>query len=141
MPAMRPEDVDYMLADAFNARDLAAATELYEPDASVRRLERDGGTVATGAKGIEEVMAGYVGLDPQMEIVVHHVTRAGDVALLRSQWRITGTDGAGDPIELAHNGVEVVRRQTGGEWRFVIDHPYGADRQFEVATIPARDSA
>ncbi len=141
MLAMKPQDVDYQLADAFNAGDLVAATALYEKGASVRRLERDGGTVATGSQGIEEVMAGYVGLDPRMEIIVHHVTEAGDLAVLRSQWRITGTDAGGEPIELAHSGIEVVRRQPGGGWKFVIDHPFGADPGFDLAVIPPREAA
>lgn len=127
MRADRPEDVDYLLARAFNEGDLESAVELYEPGASVRRLEDQGGDVATGDSGIREVMAGYVGLDPHMDLVVHHVTESGDLALLRSQWRITGTDSDGNPIELAHHGMEVVRRQADGSWRFLIDHPYGAD--------------
>ena len=136
MRAERPEDVDYLLAKAFNDRDLDSAVELYEPGASVRRLEDQGGDVATGDSGIREVMAGYVGLDPRMDIIVHHVTEAGSLAVLRSQWRISGTDADGAPIELAHQGIEVVRRQLDGSWRFVIDHPYGADPDWAAAEIP-----
>lgn len=137
--AREPEQVDYALAEAFNRGDLDAATAFYEPEASVRRLEDQGGTVAKGSQGIREVMGYYVGLNPRMDIVVHHVTQAGDIAVLRSQWRITGTDANGEPIELAHNGIEVVRRQPNGDWLFVIDHPYGADRFFEKDEIPPRE--
>ncbi|WP_225732705.1 nuclear transport factor 2 family protein [Nocardia sp. JCM 34519] len=139
MPAYQPEQVDYELAHAFNDGDLERACSLYEAGAGVRRLAEDGGTVATGDQGIREAMARYVNLTPTMRIIVHHVTRAGDIALLRSQWIITGTDTAGAPIELSHNGIEVVRQQADGTWKFVIDHPYGADPEFElpVADIPA----
>ncbi len=132
MPALKPEDVDYELARAFNRRDLEACCALYEDDASVVRLRRDGGTTAKGSQGIREVMAGYVGLDPRMDILVHHVTQSGDIALLRSQWLISGTDAKGKPIVLAHNGIEVVRKQSNGHWKFIIDHPFAADPYWEM---------
>jgi len=81
-------------------------------------------------------MGFYVGLEPHMDITVRHVTRSGDIALLRSQWRITGTGRDGGPIELAHHGIEVVRRQPDGSWRMVIDHPYGADPDWAVDELP-----
>jgi ketosteroid isomerase-like protein len=136
-PAARePEQVDYLLARAFNAGDLDAAVALYEPDASVRRLPEQGGTVATGDEGIREAMAYYVGLQPHMDITVHHVTRSGPIAVLRSQWRITGKTGTGEPILLSHHGIEVVRQQEDGSWKMLIDHPYAADPDWAVEDLP-----
>jgi uncharacterized protein (TIGR02246 family) len=132
MPAREPEQVDYLLAEAFNAQDLDACVALYDPEASVVRLDVFGGTVAKGDQGIREVMADYVGLAPHMDVAIHHVTRAGDFALVRSQWRITGTGRDGKPIELHHHAMEVMRRQPNGEWRFYIDHPYGADASWAI---------
>ena len=132
MPARKPEEVDVLLAEAFNAQDLDACVQLYDPEASVVRLDRCGGTVAKGDQDIREVMADYVGLAPHMDVAVHHVTRAGDYGLVRSQWRITGTGNDGKSIELHHHGMEVIRRQPNGEWRVYIDHPYGTDSSWEV---------
>jgi ketosteroid isomerase-like protein len=99
MGAPSPELVDLWLARAFNAPDIEAAAAMYHPEASVVRLEQVHGshTVVRGADAIRETMAGYVGLKPHMDVVVHHTTVAGDFALCRSQWRITGTDRNGDP--------------------------------------------
>ena len=36
--------------------------------------------------------------------------QAGDIALLRSQWRLTGTASDGTPIEMSHHGTEVLQR-------------------------------
>jgi ketosteroid isomerase-like protein len=33
--------------------------------------------------------------------------------------------GRSEPTE--HSSVEIVRRQRDGTWRYVIDHPFGAD--------------
>jgi ketosteroid isomerase-like protein len=120
------------MAEAFNAQDLDACVALYDPEASVVRLEIFGGTIAKGDQGIREVMADYVGLKPRMDVTVHHVTHAGDYALVRSQWRFTGTGNDGNPIELHYHAMEVMRRQPNGEWRFFIDHPYGADPSWAV---------
>ena len=54
-------------------------------------------------------------------------TVAGEFALCRSQWRITGTDRHGNPLEVHHHGMELMRRLKNGEWGFYIDHPWGAD--------------
>jgi ketosteroid isomerase-like protein len=112
MGAPSPELVDLWLARAFNAQDIEAAAAMYHPDARVVRLEHVHGsnTVVEGAEEIRETMAGYVGLKPHMDVVVHHTTVAGDLALCRSQWRIMGTDQKGKPIEIHHHAMEVMRR-------------------------------
>ena len=81
-------------------------------------------------------MAGYIGLKPHMDVVVHHTTVSGDFALCRSQWRITGTDKDGKPIEVHHHAMEVMRRLPNGEWVFFIDHPWGADTSWAVDRPP-----
>ena len=93
MGAPSPELVDEYLGQAFNSGNVEAAAAMYHPDASVVRLENVHGddAIAKGSEGIREVMAGYIGLNPHMDVIVHHVTRAGDFALVRSQWLITGT--------------------------------------------------
>ena len=74
---------------------------------------RDDGRLRSGSK-------------PHMDVVVHHTTVASDFALCRSQWRITGTDRSGKPVEVHHHAMEVMRRLDNGEWVFFIDHPWGA---------------
>src|SRR5262245_58097704 len=112
---------------------------MYHPEATVVRVEQVHGeaSVAHGSRAIREVMAGYIGLKPHMDVIVHHTTVNGDLALCRSQWRSTGTDGNGDPIEVDHHGMEVMRRVANGEWVFFIDHPWGADSVWGVDTPPA----
>jgi ketosteroid isomerase-like protein len=136
--APSPDLVDLWLARAFNAQDVEAAAAMYHPEARVVRVDQVHGTdaVAHGAAGIRETMAGYIGLKPHMDVVVHHATVSGDFALCRSQWRITGTDKDGKPIEIHHHGMEVMRRLPNGEWVFFIDHPWGADSSWAVDRPP-----
>ena len=89
------------VARAFNAQDIEAAAAMYHPAARVVHLPQVHGSdnVAPGAEGIRETMAGYVGLKPHMDVVVHHATVAGDFAPCRSQWRIAGNDRDGKAAE------------------------------------------
>jgi len=48
----------------------------------------------------------------------------GDFAMTHSQWRITGQDASGKPIEFHHHGMEVHRKGADGTWYFFIDHPF-----------------
>ena len=89
--------------------------------------------------GIRATMAAYIGLKPHMDVVTHHTTIAGDFAMTRSQWLITGQDKDGNPIEVHHHGMEVHRRGEDGTWYFFIDHPFGADPSWAVDRPPRTD--
>jgi ketosteroid isomerase-like protein len=39
---------------------------------------------------------------------------------------MSGTDADGEPVEMSGQGQEVVRLQSDGTWKFVIDNPWGA---------------
>jgi ketosteroid isomerase-like protein len=42
-------------------------------------------------------------------------------------WSFDGTGPDGEPVRLAARNADVLRRQTDGTWRFVIDNPWGTD--------------
>ena len=113
MGAPSPDLCNLWLARAFNAQDVEAAAALYDPDAldcAGRRGSRRGTSIARGADGIRATMAAYIDLKPHMDVVTHHTTVAGDFAMTRSQWRITGQDKDGNPTEVHHHGMEVHRK-------------------------------
>src|SRR5262249_4210158 len=121
--------------------DVEAAAALYHPDASVVSLERVHGAskVVRGSAAIREVMRGYIGLRPHMDVIVHHTTVAEDFALCRSQWLISGIDRECKPIAFHQHGMEVMRKLPNGEWVFFIDHPFGADAFWAHERPPHED--
>jgi uncharacterized protein (TIGR02246 family) len=141
MGAPSPDLSNLWLARAFNAQDAEAAAALYHPDASIVQVDdvHGGTTVARGVDAIRETIAAYIGLRPHMDVVTHHVTIAGDFAMTRSQWRITGRGRDGTPIEVEHHGMEVHRKGEDGTWYFFIDHPFGADAGWSVDRPPRTD--
>ena len=123
MPAHTPGDTDLQIAAAVNAGDVDAALAFYELDAS---FAPGPGQVVTGIDAIREVMNGFVAMKPSLNITVERVVQAGDIALLHSNWTLKGTGPDGSAVDMAGRGVEVVRRQSDGTWRFIIDNPWGA---------------
>ncbi len=142
MGAPSPELCNLWLARAFNAQDVEAAAAMYHPEASIVRLDDVHGEskIARGSAAIRETMAAYIDMKPHMDVVTHHTTVAGDFAMTRSQWLITGVGRNGERVEVHHHGMEVHRRLPDGSWVFFIDHPLGADPAWAVERPPDTSS-
>ena len=125
MAAQKPQDLHRLWEEAFNAGDLASLAGLYEPEA--RLVPRPGQEAVMGIQAIRSVLEGFLAPNSKITIETQSVIEAGEIALLRSQWRLTGTSPTGKPIDVSHNSTEVARRQPNGTWRYLIDHPFGAD--------------
>jgi len=124
MPARKPEECDTLLGEAINRGDLEAAVALYEPNAA---FVQEPGKVVTGHAAVRAAMSGFLALKPKLSIQVNAIQNGGgDIALLQSKWSLTGTGPDGKPMSMSGNGVEVVRRQSDGTWKFIIDNPNGA---------------
>jgi len=80
-----------------------------------------------GTSAIRSAVQGFLALKGKVELQTEHVVQHGNIALLRSAWRLKGTGPDGKPVEMAHGSAEVVRRQPDGSWRYIIDHPFGSD--------------
>ena len=74
--------------------------------------------------------------DVHGETRISRTTVAGDFAMTRSQWLITGVDKNGKEIEVYHHGMEVHRGLPDGTWVFFMDHPFGADPDWAVNRPP-----
>lgn len=118
MPVERPELINAAFANGYNARDVDALLDLYEPTASV--VNRDG-TIAMGVEGLREHLAGLVAIGGRMTSTNRYAIVHEDIALVRADWVIDLEDG-GAPIHGSTS--EVLRRQPDGSWRYVIDHPH-----------------
>lgn len=127
MPARHPEELHRLWAEAYNASDLESLSALYEDEAML--VHRPGEKPAVGRGAIREVLQDFVAQqgDLRIEIESTGVIVAGELASLRSRWRLAGTGRDGKPVALVHNSMEVARRQADGCWRYVIDNPFGGD--------------
>jgi ketosteroid isomerase-like protein len=69
----------------------------------------------------------YLALKGTLRMETTYGVESGDTALLRGKWLLRGTGPDGQTVELRGNSIEILRRQSDGNWRFVIDHPLGAE--------------
>jgi uncharacterized protein (TIGR02246 family) len=122
VPARRAEDVHAEFSRAFAARDLDALVDLYEPDAV---LVPQPMKVVRGRAAIREALAAFLAMDAKFEMRVERVLDAGDVALVLTTWRLSGTAPGGGPVDLSGRSRDVVRRRPDGRWLIAIDDPWG----------------
>lgn len=119
----KPEEVHTLFAKYFNSADIEALVGLYEEDAS---LAPQPGQVVKGKEAIRQALLGFLALKGRMEIKTRYVMQSGEIALLSAEWHLTGTDAAGEALEMGSKTAEVARRQSDGRWLYVADHPFGS---------------
>ena len=122
MPATSPQQIHQLVADAFAAGDVDAYLALCEPEAIVRPRPDQ---VVAGADAIRDALAPLLAMKPAMPVETTNVLEAGDIALLCSAWELTATDPDGNEVRMDGRGTEVVRRGADGNWRLVVDNPFG----------------
>lgn len=119
-----PDQMNRTFAEAFNARNIDALLDLYEPDAL---LIVDGDTSCRGLEQIAAQLRDLLRLPGTMTSLNNFCVRHGDLALLRADYVLID---AGAEV-LKGSSSELVRLQVDGSWRYVIDHACGA-------SLPAR---
>lgn len=121
MSATSPEDADRLFGEYVNAGDLDSLVGLYESDAV---LGQQDGSVVAGHTAIRESLSPLLDARPTISMHVVRVVRAGDIATLYNDWTVVAKGLDGSSIEMQGKAIEVVRRQSDGTWKFIIDDPW-----------------
>jgi uncharacterized protein (TIGR02246 family) len=124
MSTASPEQVLESIVTGINSGDLDSLLPLYEGDAA---FATQPGSLAHGAPGIGEALTGFISMNGELDLEVTRVLEVDDIALVTGVWSFTGTGPDGEPVRLAARNADVLRRQSDGTWRFVIDNPWGTD--------------
>ena len=122
MAARSPEEIDRIFERELNAGNLDGLVALYEPTAA---FTVEPGKVVSGTAAIREAVAGFLALKPNISLSPRVLANIGDIAMVSSKWKLKGTAPDGNPVDLAGESVEIVRRQADGTWKFIIDSPWG----------------
>jgi len=104
--------------DRFNAWDIEAMVDLYLPDVTYINPE---GKQLAGHAGVRADFEGAFALKPQIDLHDRKHIVYRDIALTTNHWTLKLTGPDGKPQELTGGGIEVVRKQADGGWRFIID--------------------
>ena len=119
-----PEQVLKSIVDGINTGNIDALMPLYETDAA---FASQPGNLAHGLSGVRESLTGFIAMKGKLDLKVTRVLQANDLALVVGAWSFTGTGPDGKPLKLASKSADILRRQSDGSWRFVIDNPWGTD--------------
>jgi ketosteroid isomerase-like protein len=122
MSAATPEQVLDAIVDGINTGNLESLMPLYESEAAFATRP---GTLAPGAPGIRDALGGFISMNGKLDLEVTRVLEVDDLALVIGTWSFNGVGPDGEPVQLAAENADVLRRQTDGTWRFVIDNPWG----------------
>jgi uncharacterized protein (TIGR02246 family) len=117
-----PEQVLEAIVAGINAGDLERLVPLYETEAA---FAVEPGRLAHGAPGIREALSGFIAMNGKLDLEVTRVLEVDDLALVIGVWSFDGTGPDGEPVRLEARNADVLRRQSDGAWRFVIDNPWG----------------
>lgn len=104
--------------DRMNRGDLEGLVDFYLED--VTYINPDG-KLLYGKAAVRADFEGLLALKPQIVLGdrVHYLYQ--DVALTTNHWKMTFTDPDGKVQNLAGGGIEVMRKQADGGWRYIID--------------------
>jgi uncharacterized protein (TIGR02246 family) len=121
MPTTQPDDMPATFEQAFNTGDINQVLALYETDAV---FVPQPGQVVHGLAPIREALHGFLALKLPIRLERKRVLVMGDIALVSSSWKLSGTGPDGSSVDLGGNTTEVIRRQQDGTWGYVIDDPF-----------------
>ena len=124
MSTATPEQVLESIVTGINSGDLDSLMPLYESEAA---FVPEPGSLAHGASGIGESLNGFISMNGELDLEITRVLEVDDLALVVGVWSFNGTGPDGEPVQLAARNADVLRRQSDGSWRFVIDNPWGTD--------------
>jgi ketosteroid isomerase-like protein len=107
------------LAAAFNTGDANVILNMYDFSGII--VPEPNKPVSGKAKFVEAINS-ILAIKGTMEIKTVYCLQTGDVAVGRSEWNITD----GKEVKISAKGIEVMKRQSDGAWKIIIDHAFGA---------------
>lgn len=117
MGASRPDEASRLFEDRFASSDLDGLMDLYEEDAVFTNAQG----AHAGSDAIRQVLGGYLSTGASIAMNNSVSFEAGELALVHWAWTMTFPDG-----RVAEGATaEVLRRQSDGSWKFIIDNPDG----------------
>ncbi|MFA5952866.1 MAG: DUF4440 domain-containing protein [Hyphomicrobium sp.] len=107
---------------AFQSSQIDTVMGAYERGAAV--LFEPGQPVSDEQK-LRQMFSGMAAAKPVFTYSGHEVVVSGDIAVHIAPWQMTAHAPDGKEITQSGLSVAVLRRQTDGSWKMVIDNPHG----------------
>jgi uncharacterized protein (TIGR02246 family) len=119
-----PETFLNSFADELNKGNLSYLLSLYETDAC---YVSQSGEIVKGQENIRQILQRFIDMKGKLETSVKNVFNTRDIALVISEWSFSGIGPDGKAVSPRGKATDVLRQQSDGTWRIVIDNPWGVD--------------
>jgi ketosteroid isomerase-like protein len=116
----RPQDAHETLAAAFNTGNVNIVLNMYDVTGII---VPEPGKPVSGKAEFKQAIEAILSIKGKMEIKTVYCLQTGDIAVGRSEWKITD----GNDIKVSAKGIEVMKQQADGTWKIIVDHAFGAD--------------
>jgi ketosteroid isomerase-like protein len=121
---MTPKEFLSSYVEEFNAKNVSSLIDMYETDAC---FVVQPGQVVNGLENIRQSLQGFVDMNGKLESKVKGVIQTSNLALVNTEWSFSGDGPDGKPVNIAGKATDVLRQQSDGTWRVLIDNPWGTD--------------
>lgn len=119
-----PENFLNLFAEELNKGNLSYLLSQYETDAC---FVSQSGEIIKGQENIRQILQKFIDMKGKLETSVKNVFNTRDIALVISEWSFSGIGPDGKAGSIRGRATDVLRQQSDGTWRIVIDNPWGAD--------------
>lgn len=117
-----PEEILQSIVDGINTGNIESLMTLYEPESC---FAFQPGEIVRGQQGVRQSLQAFIDMKGKLELKVTRVFRTGNLALVISKWTFNGIGTNGNPANLTGTASDVLRQQSDGTWRMIIDNPWG----------------
>jgi uncharacterized protein (TIGR02246 family) len=117
-----PSTIHDIFTRYYKAGDLDGCVNLYDDDAVFIGPD---GTPQHGKAGVRATLEGFLALGGEFTLKTRYAVRTGELALTSNEWTLRGTGSDGQAFDLGGRSAEIVRLHPDGQWRFIVDHPWG----------------
>ncbi|HEX5573359.1 MAG TPA: nuclear transport factor 2 family protein [Nitrososphaeraceae archaeon] len=126
---MTPKEFLISYVKKFNSGDISSLISLYETEACFVSRE---GEVVKGIDNVRQRLQSFINMNGRIESKVIGVIHTNDIALVNTEWSFNGSGPDGKAVTITGKATDVLRQQSDGTWRILIDNPWGTNLQMTV---------
>jgi ketosteroid isomerase-like protein len=126
---MTPKEFLISYVKKFNSGDISSLISLYETEACFVSQE---GEVVKGIENVRQRLQSFINMNGRIESKVIGVVQTNDIALVNTEWSFNGSGPDGKAVTITGKATDVLRQQSDGTWRILIDNPWGTNLQMTV---------
>jgi len=126
---MTPKEFLISYVKKFNSGDISSLISLYETEACFVSQE---GEVVKGIDNVRQRLQSFINMNGKIDSKVIGVVQTNDIALVNTEWSFNGSGPDGKAVTITGKATDVLRQQSDGTWRILIDNPWGTNLQMTV---------